>query len=62
MQRRHFQLIADTIQALPKRFTQDDIRVIANAFADMLARQNGRFDCERFLEACGVSTFERVGQ
>lgn len=52
MERRHFQIIADTIKGLaPDVYGPEQV---AQAFADAMARQNPRFDRARFLKACGV--------
>lgn len=62
MTKKDFQLIADTIAGLPIRFDyaeptefRDDV---AAEFARVLGRTNPRFDCDRFLRACGVGNHE----
>jgi hypothetical protein len=52
MSRRHFELIAATIKALPADCYGSD--QIAKAFADALRAENPRFDRSRFLKACGT--------
>lgn len=51
MTRRHFELIARVVAQV------DDAKArerLAWAFAHELAQTNDRFDCSRFVEACGV--------
>lgn len=51
MSRKDFEAIAATIKSM---YPRDKNGAWANAFADMCARQNPRFDRRRFLKACGV--------
>jgi len=59
MQRRHFELIAETLAA-PKPEPHWSANkgaqwlVTCNRFADKLASTNANFDRARFLAACGV--------
>ena len=54
MQKRHFQMIAETIAHLDVgKVTR---RKVAQGFADALEYTNGRFDGARFLYACGVGS------
>lgn len=57
MTKKHFQIIAETIAAMPS--FAPNLRAqkesCARAFADRLARENPRFDRARFLAACGVN-------
>jgi hypothetical protein len=50
--RRHFVLIAATVEAL--HLTALEREHVARMFATALQPTNGRFDRERFLRACGV--------
>jgi hypothetical protein len=59
MTRKHFEAIARTIRELPEIFDAphrvDRLSLrekIATEFADLCAGYNGRFDRERFMEAC----------
>ena len=64
MQRRHFELIAETLRgeldhASDLTDRQDRIDTVVNvaeAFADKLASMNPNFDLARFLRACGVES------
>ena len=72
MTRQHFQAIADTLKNLePIARVGDGVGVCptetgrseqwalaTEAFADMCAQQNYRFDRGRFLAACGASDHE----
>lgn len=53
MQRRHFEMIAETIKDLRREPAADQptIEMVAREFARALARTNPRFDTERFVEA-----------
>lgn len=55
MTRKHFEFIAATIAAMPTHAAtlRTQKRSCALAFADALAKENPRFDRERFLKACG---------
>ena len=53
MQRKHFELIAETVRDMPNANTTER-RNIAQWFADKLASTNPNFDRARFLRACGV--------
>lgn len=57
MTRKDYQLIADTLNNLPRdRIVSTPTRnEVAGRFADRLERDNPRFDRARFLTACGVS-------
>ena len=50
MTRKHFQLIATTIQALD--LPEKQKKQVAQAFVAALASTNGQFDAERFVSAC----------
>jgi hypothetical protein len=52
MQRRHFELIAETIAELPANGNQR--YVVAHQFARKLRATNPQFNEARFLRACGV--------
>lgn len=57
MQRRHFELIAETIAELADGnhpLHGQDIRMIALRFANKLRATNPNFNRDRFLRACGV--------
>lgn len=62
MQRRHFELIAETLRAaLEAEGAQRNVRTprhalnaLAYDFADALAATNPNFNRARFLRACGV--------
>ncbi len=53
MQRRHFELIADTIDGLD--LPQADKQKVAKAFADRLQDTNAQFRAVQFYLACGAS-------
>lgn len=56
MQRRHFEVIAKTINSLRGPLvgmTERDADRVAVHFANQLATLNPQFDRERFLKACG---------
>lgn len=53
MQRRHFEAIAEVLCVLKHDLSKADHRRVVNEFADMLVRQNTRFDRGRFEIACG---------
>lgn len=55
MTRKDFELIASTIAGLFPGQPGHRLTV-ADRFADQLATTNARFDRERFLRACGVTT------
>lgn len=54
MTRNDFELIVRTIHALPADTGPEraNRQLVAEAFADMLAHLNARFDRDRFLRAC----------
>jgi hypothetical protein len=54
MQRRHFELIAEIIA---KELDGEHREKAAYAFAYILPTTNGRFNSQRFLEACKVNAF-----
>ena len=54
MQRRHYELIAEIIA---KELDGEHREKAAYAFAYALPITNGRFDSQRFLEACKVKAF-----
>lgn len=54
LQARHFQEIADALKARRNRLRPMDYRLVAEAFADILAETNGRFNRDQFLAACGL--------
>jgi hypothetical protein len=58
MQRRHFELIAEIIA---KELDGEAREKAAYAFAYILPTTNGRFDSQRFLEACKVRAFTEGG-
>lgn len=49
MQKRHFELIANTIRELPDLATR---QIVAEHFARNIAHTNGQFKRERFIEWC----------
>ena len=51
MQHRHFAAIAAIIESMDECDTPR--RIVADHFADELAKTNPRFDRKRFLKACG---------
>lgn len=53
MQRRHFELIASTIDGLD--ISQDDKQKVAKAFVQRLEDTNANFRPVQFYLACGVS-------
>jgi hypothetical protein len=61
MQKRHYQLIADIIRALPGIDSSDAEwrKKVAEHFADSLRKTNPLFSRERFLEACEKSDYPR---
>lgn len=59
MQRRHFELIAETLKASkpardPMSPKYDMWRSIVSEFCGRLSTTNGQFNKARFLRACGV--------
>lgn len=58
MQRRHFELIAETLKNTRETIQGEQHKVIhdlyAKAFAQALRSTNPQFNRERFLKACGV--------
>lgn len=58
LQRRHFELIAETIRSIEVNVSgvsrQVLIRTLAERFADRLKGTNQYFDREKFIRACGV--------
>ena len=59
MQRRHFEIIADTfksaIAGTPNEDQRKGVKFAIKLFAAQLAATNPKFDKERFLEACGYN-------
>lgn len=60
-QKRHYERLASIIDGMDfwaptPRETRNEV---ARQFADALARDNPRFDRERFLAACGAQTPEQ---
>lgn len=61
MQRRHFKLIAETINALDASapyygpLSPLEVRKVAFEFAHKLRTTNPNFNHDRFLRACGVT-------
>lgn len=57
MQRRHFELIAETIRLSTGETGQQAMREhMARAFARELSATNPQFNRPRFLEACGLAS------
>ena len=54
LQRRHFELIAEIIR---KELDGECREKAAYAFAYILPTTNGKFNSQRFLEACQVKAF-----
>jgi hypothetical protein len=58
MQRRHFQMIAETLKSLtrgrPDDWSKNGWRETCLTFASRLASTNPGFDRARFLAACGM--------
>jgi len=54
MTRKHFQMIADTINGSRDGGNEDTLRVLALTLCVEFKRENSRFNTERFLKACGV--------
>jgi D-Tyr-tRNAtyr deacylase len=58
MQRRHFELIAETIKDYSPSFSdamdKRDRKMVAEHFAKALRTTNPQFNEARFLRACGV--------
>jgi hypothetical protein len=58
MTRKHFELIAATVQSL---LVSDEEKIyIATQFANVLATQNPRFDRSRFIRAAASPSDQRV--
>lgn len=53
MTRKDYQLIAEVVRG--SAATPSFRRPLAMRFATTLAQQNGRFDLQRFMEACGCT-------
>ena len=56
MKRKHFQMIADAIKGTKNSTMGDDaaLRELALTLCVEFKRENGRFNTNRFLEACGL--------
>ncbi len=56
MTRKHFELIANTIRVTKNTTEGDDaaLRELALNLCVEFKRENGRFNNERFLKACGL--------
>lgn len=54
MQRRHFEMIANSVRMLYGDLTKAQRQLVAERFADDLTRTNPNFNRARFLKACGV--------
>ena len=59
MTRRHFQALADVITRFADRIPADVLWDLCNGIADICARENGRFDRQRFRTACGFDAWNR---
>ena len=57
MTRKHFELIANAIRVTKNTTVGDDaaLRELALNLCVEFKRENGRFNTNRFLEACGLS-------
>lgn len=53
MQRRHFELVAETIAEVRGRIGHEAADHVTLAFMGALAPSNHNFDRDRFKEACG---------
>lgn len=53
MQRRHFELIAETVRVRLVDLSKVERQIVAEAFADSCGGTNPLFDRGRFLRACG---------
>ncbi len=49
--KKHFIAAAAYVVTIPEKFWREET---AHVLADVFARQNPRFDREKFLKACGV--------
>lgn len=59
---RHYRAIADLIRSLASDlapYEHDALCTIATRVADLFARDNGAFNRDRFIAACGVTEMER---
>ena len=59
MSRRHFQALADIIARFADIIPADVLWDLADDLADLCARENGRFDRQRFRVACGFDAWNR---
>lgn len=57
MTKKDFELIAQAIEAVVRRYPVDVLPLlrVASSVADSLAEDNPKFDRARFLTACGVA-------
>ena len=54
MSRRQFVALADVVASFVDRIPPRVLWDLANDIADICARENGRFDRQRFRTACGL--------
>ena len=59
MTRRHFQALADVMARFADIIPADVLWDLADDIADLCARENGRFDRQRFRVACGFDAYQR---
>jgi len=62
--RRHYVAVADAIEGVREGLDEDGacrfgIEAAADALAALFAEDNERFDCRRFLAACGIEQVVR---
>lgn len=51
MSRKHYQAIAAALRNISDKATR---QTVISELLPMLKRDNPRFDCQRFIEACGI--------
>jgi len=56
--RRDYIAVSDLIRKFKPAIDETSLRNFANDLADYFASDNERFDREKFLSACGITTHE----
>ena len=59
MSRKHFIALAEALAWHADKLPPDLFWDLVDDIADVCARENGRFDRQRFRTACGVDAYQR---
>ena len=59
MSRRQFRALAEVVASFADKIAEPIRWELCNAIADICAAENGRFDRQRFREACGLDAWNR---